>query len=197
MVICTSTLPRLLQFSLPSRLSSLLACRDNQGHLPLFEDFNVFQPRLLQSSLAQRLPSPLACGDNHGHPLFFIFPRLSKFVVKQRQSWSSALYISKTSMSFIKTITVFFTFSRLTKSIVMRRQSWSSAFLYFFKTIIVCCFAETIMVIRLSLPFKDYQSLLSCGDYQCLPLFIFSKTIRVFCFKDNVSFSLQDLEVFY
>jgi len=28
--------------------------------------------------------------------------------------------------------------------------------------------------------FQDYQSLLSCGDYQCLSLFIFSKTIRVF-----------------
>jgi len=29
------------------RQSSLLACRENHGHLSLFEDFNVFRPRLL------------------------------------------------------------------------------------------------------------------------------------------------------
>ena len=36
------------------RKSSLLACKDKHGHLPLFEDFNVFQPRLLQSPLPSR-----------------------------------------------------------------------------------------------------------------------------------------------
>ena len=184
------------------RLSSSLACRDNQGHLPLFEDFNVFRPRLLQSSLPQRQSSPLAYRDNHGHLLFFTFPRLSKSVVMRRQSWSfSFLYFSKTIKvcRHAKTIMVirssllfqdyqslsscgdnhghplFFTFPRLSKFVIMRRQSWSSAFLYFSKTIKVCCHAETIMVICFSLLFQDYQSLLLCGDYQCLPPFLFQR----------------------
>ena len=52
--------------------------------------------------------------------------------------------------------------------------------LYFSKTIKVCCLAETINVFC-PLLFKDYQSMLSCGDYQCLLPFTFPKTIRVFC----------------
>ena len=39
----------------------------------------------------------------------------------------------------------------------------------------------------LSLLFQDYQTLLPCEDYQCFLLFTFSKTIRVFCFKDYQS----------
>jgi len=45
----------------------------------------------------------------------------------------------------------------------------------FSKTIRVFCLAETINVIC-SLLFKDYQSLLSCKDYQChLPFYFFSR----------------------
>jgi len=109
--------------------------------------------------------------------------------------------------------------------------------LYFSKTIIVFCLVETIKVIcaftfqRLSEPFvlrrlsrssspllfKDYQSLFSCGDYQChLPLLFkdyhsllscrdnqghlrlyFSKTIRVFFLVETIkviySFTFQRL----
>jgi len=94
----------------------------------------------------------VSCRDNQGH-LF--------------------LYILKTSMSFVKTITNFFTFPRLSESFVSRL---SQSFLLF----------------------QDYQSLLSCGDFQCLPPFTFSKTIRVFYFKDcqSISSRLQCLLYF-
>ena len=69
----------------------------------------------------------------------------------------------------------------------MQRQSWSSAFYYFSKTIEVYRQAGTIFVICFSLLFQAYQSLLLCGDYQCLPPFTFSNTIRVFCLQDHQS----------
>ena len=109
-----------------------MSCRDNQGHLPFFKDFNVFRPRLSQSSLPQRLSSPLACGDNHGHLLSLHF--------QDYQSLSSC------------------------------GDNHGHLF---------------------SLLFQDYQSMLSCRDYQCLPPFALSKTIRVFCFKDYQSLLLR------
>ena len=103
------------------------------------------------------------------------------------QDYHSLLYFSKTIKVFChaKTIKVIclFSFQRLSEFFVLQRQSRSSAF-YFLKTIRVFCL-------------QDYQSLLSCGDYQCLPLFTFSKTIRVFCFKTiTVFFTFPRLSKF-
>ena len=53
--------------------------------------------------------SLLSCKDYQCH-LPFTFQRLSESFVLQRLSMSSALYISKTSMSFVKTIMSSFTF---------------------------------------------------------------------------------------
>jgi len=169
---------------------SLLCLKDNQVRW-LTETIMV----IFFSLLFQDYQSLSSCGDNHGHSLFFTFPRLSKSVVMRRQSWSSALlYFSKTIKVYrhVETIMVirfsllfqdyqnlsscgdnhghplFFTFPRQSKSVVMRRQSWSSAFLYFSKTIKVCCFVETINVFR-PFCFKDYQSLPS--RLQCILYF--------------------------
>ena len=69
---------------------------------------------------------------------------------------SSAIY-------FFKTITVFFTFQRLSQSFVLQKQSRSSA----------------------PLLFKDYQSLLSCGDYQCHPPLLFKGKQSLLSCRDN------------
>ena len=71
------------------------------------------------------------------------------------------LYISKTSMSFVKTIKVFFTFQRL-------HQDYQSL-LYISKT--------SSRLSKSSLHFKTIR--VFCQDYQSL--FYISKTIRVFC----------------
>jgi len=109
--------------------------KNNQGHLPLFEDFNVFQPRLSQSSLPQRPSSSLACRDNQGHlPLFwistktitiFFASKTIKSVGLQRQSRSSTSFQRLQCLS-TKTITIFFA-SETIKYVGLQRQSRSSA----------------------------------------------------------------------
>ena len=54
-VLCHLCLTETIKVSFAfQRQSSLLACKDNHGHLPLFKDFNVFRPRLLNSPLPSR-----------------------------------------------------------------------------------------------------------------------------------------------
>ena len=133
----------------------------------------------------QRQSSPLTCGDNHGHPLS-LFSRLLQSSLSSRDNqvrWHAETIMVIRFRCF-QDYSSLLCLPETIKSVGMRRQSWSSVFVVF----------KTIPVF---FAFQRQSSLLACGDYQCLPLFIFSKTIRVFCFKDNVSFSLQDLEVFY
>ena len=102
------------------RQSSSLACRDNYGHLPFFEDFNVFRPRLLQSSLPSRdnqvrwpvktimvicLFSKSLMSFDQDYYNLLCLPETIKFVGMQRQSWSSAFV-------FFKIINVFFASQR-------------------------------------------------------------------------------------
>jgi len=97
-----------------------------------FQRFQCPLSRLLQSSLHfQDYQSLLSCKDNQGHLLFFTFSRLSKSLVMQRQSRSSAfLYIFRTiKVCFhVETIKVIY-------------------FIYIFETIKVLSLAETIKVI--------------------------------------------------
>jgi len=99
----------------------------------------------------------------------------------KRQSRSSAPYISKTLMSFVKTIKVFFTFPRLSESVVLQRQSRSSApyiskaSMSFVKTIKVFFnfprLSESVILQRQSSSSAPYISRLSES---------FAKTIIVF-----------------
>ena len=70
--------PRLSQSSLPQRLSSPLARRDNHGHLPFFRGLQCLSTKTI---------------------IFFFALENIKFVGMQRQSRSSASF-SKTSMYF-------------------------------------------------------------------------------------------------
>jgi len=90
------------------------------------------------------------------------------------QDYHNHFYISKTSMSFVKTIIVFFTFQRL--QCLLSRLSQSSLH---FKDFNVFC--------------QDYHSLLYvsktirvfCQDYHSL--LYFSKTIKVCCLAGRLS----------
>ena len=114
----------------------------------------------------QNYQSLLSCRDNQGHLLSLHFQDYQSLVSCRDNQGHLLLYILKTSMSFVKTIIVFFTFPWLSESFVSRLS-------------------------QTSLLFQDYWSLLPCGDYQCLPLFTFSNTLRVFCFKDYQSLPLR------
>jgi len=94
--------PKLSKYVVLQRLSMSSA-------LFTFQRLQSLLSRLSQSSLHFQRPSTSFVKTIK---IFFIFPRLSKFVVLQRLSMSSAFYISKTSMSFVKTIKVLFTFQR-------------------------------------------------------------------------------------
>ena len=133
-------------------------CQDYQSLLYIFktirvfcfvETINVFCPLYLQ-----RLSETFVFKTIK---VLFTFPRLSKSVVLQRLSMSSALYVSKTSMSFVKTITVFSTFQRL--QCLLSRLSKSSLLFQSYQKL----FVETSMS---PLFFKAYQSLSS--RLQCL-----------------------------
>jgi len=134
-----------------------LACRDNQGHLPLFKDFNVFQLRLSLSSLPQRQSRSstsfqrFQCISTKTIIVFLAFKTI-KSVGLQRQLGSSTSFRRLECLS-TKTIIVF----RLMETIRV-------ICLYFSKTIIVFCHVETIRVIRL----------------------YFSKTIIVFCLAKTI-----------
>ena len=137
-----STSQKLIYPLLPLlRLSSPLACRDNQGHLLLFKDFNVFRPRLSQSSLPQDYQVRLHAEtikviylfsktsmsfDQDYHSL--LCPETIKSVTMQRQSRSSASF-QRLQCLLTKTITFFFA-SETIKSVGLRRQSGSSTFTF-------------------------------------------------------------------
>jgi len=166
---------------LPRRLPSLLACRNDRGHLPLHisKTSMSFVKTIIVFFTFSRQSKSVVMQRQTRSSAFFTFLRLSKYCVLQRQSRSSVslhfrdfnvlrqdyynlLYISKTIKVFcFKTITIFFTFSRLSKYVVLWRLSMSFA-LYIF---------------------KDHQSFVS-------------KTIRVFRRDFNVSFTWQDFKVF-
>jgi len=104
------------------RQSSPLACRDNHGHLPLCEDFDVFRPRLLQYCLPSRenlvrwhagtiMVIRFCCFQDYYNLL--CLSETIKSVGIQRQSWSSAFVV-------FKTITVFFAFQRQSSSLACR-----------------------------------------------------------------------------
>ncbi|KAG5059755.1 hypothetical protein JHK87_000784 [Glycine soja] len=112
------------------------------------------------------------------------------------QDYHSLLYILKTSMSFVKTITVFFTFQRPSESFLKTIRVFFTfpktvnvfckdyqSLLYFSKTIKVFCLVEAINVFC-SLHFKDHQCLLSRLSESSLnfqrPSMFFVKTIKVF-----------------
>jgi len=172
---CLSTKTIIVFFA--SRLSSPLVCRDNQGHLPLFKDFNVFQPRLSQSSLPQRLSSLLACRDNQGHlPLFEDFnvfrPRLSQSSLPQDYQVCWPVETIKVICLFSNTSLSFDQDYHRVLCLRDHQVCWLAetiiviCFLYIFKTIKVCRHAETIMVI--------------CFLY-------FSKTIKVCCLAETIN----------
>jgi len=135
------------------------------------------------SLLFKYYQSLLSCGDYQFH-LLFTFQRLLKSFVLWRLSMSSALYFSKTLMSFVKTITVFFTFQGLQCLLSRLSQSYlyfkdfnvfcqdyhsllyiSKTSMSFVKTITVFFTSQRLpcLLSRLSqssLHFKDYQSVL-------------------------------------
>jgi len=179
---------------------SLLSCRDNQGHLPFY-----FSKTIIVFCLAETIK--VICS--------FTFQRLSESFVLRRLSMSSAftfqrlsecffscrdnrghlpLYFSKTSMSFVKTITIFFA-SKTIKFVGLQRPSRSSSLyisktpMSFVKTTIVfftflrlskSCILHKQSRSSVSLHYKDLN--VFCQDY--LSLLYISKTIKVFCFKN-------------
>ena len=164
---------------------SLLSCRDYQCHQPytfqrlsmssalyfsrlsksslLFQDYHnlLYISQTIRVFCLQDNQSLLAYRD-YQCLLLFTFQRLQCLLSRLSQSslhfknfnvfcqdYHNLLYISKTSMSIVKTITIFFTFERL--QCLLSRISQST------------------------LLFQDYQSLLSCRDYQFLLLFTFQR----------------------
>jgi len=130
---CLSTKTIIVFFAF-QRQSSPLACRDNHGHLPLFEDFNVFRSRLLQSSLPSRdnqvcwhaatimvinLFSKTSMSFNQDCYSLLCLPETIKSVGMQRQSWSSATFRRLQCLS-TKTITVFFSLQRQSSPLACR-----------------------------------------------------------------------------
>jgi len=195
---------------------SLLSCRDNQSHL-LFFTFSrlsksVVMQRQSRSSIFRLLfkdyQSLLSCKDNHGYFLLYFSKTIRVFCCAGTIKVIYPFTFQRLSESFA---------SETTKSVGSQRRLWSStplhfkdfnvfcqdyhSLLYIFKTIKVCCHAETIMVICLftfprlsesfmsrqlqsSLHFQDYQSLLF-QDYH--NLLYFSKTIKVCCLAETIN----------
>ena len=190
---------------------SLLSCRDNQGHLLLLFlrllEFSLPFQRLPESFVLQRLSMSSALYFSKTIRVFCVVETFNVICPFTLQDYHSLLYASKTSMSFVKTITVFFTFTRLSQS-SLRFQDYQSllfqeyhsllyfsktirvflsqdyhSLLYFSKTIKVCCLVETINVFC-SLHFqRSSESFVS-------------KAIRVFCRDFNFSFTFQNFKVF-
>jgi len=137
---------------------SLLSCRNNQGHLPLYfsKIIIVFCHAEIIKVICLFIFRRPQCLSTKTIAVFFASETVKSFGLR-RPSRSYVFYISKISISFAKTITIFFKFLRLSKSCVLQRQSRLSASLHF----------KDFNVFR-----QDYHNLL-----------YFSKTIRVFCFK--------------
>ena len=98
------------------------------------------------------------------------FAKRVHVLVKDVRDYHSLLYVSKTSMSFVRTIKVFclaetikvicsFTFQRPSKSFVLQRLSMSSVFN--FQRLSQSVILQRQSRSSASLLFQDYQSLLS------------------------------------
>jgi len=145
------------------------------------------------------LPSKdMACRDNHGHPLL-LFSRLLQFPLPSRDNqvrWHAETIMVIRFCCFQDYYSLLCLFETI-KSVGIRRQSWSSAFFFLFLRLLqfllpskdnqVRWHAGTIMVICFCY-FQDYYNLLCLLEkiksvgmerQSCLPLFIFSKVIRV------------------
>jgi len=122
----------------------------------------------------KRQSSPLACGENHGHPLS-LFSRLLQSSLPSKDN-QVCWHVETIMVIRFRCFQDYYSLLCLPKTIKfvgMQRQSWSSAFIVS-RTIIVCSFVETIMVIctstfpRLSSPLtrSDNHGLLSSFTFR-------------------------------
>jgi len=166
------------------------------------QDFNIFFTFERLQCLLSRLQCLLYISKTS---MSFVKTSMSSLHFKDYQCLLSRLqcllYISKTSMSFVKTsvsslhfkdFNVFFTFQRLSMSFV--KTSMSSLHFQRLQCLlsrIQCslhfqrlqCLLSRLQCLLYI--FKDYQSLLSCRDFNVFCFYI-SKTIKVFCLVETL-----------